>query len=230
MSYRCCAASIEGAVQLIAANYLRHGFYWYVTGCIPQGKNPQQIDTKLLNKYEIDVSAWERARRRKAGLANAHYLRCGEWFIIMVSEGHHKIKQPSANGGERESLRDCRRQPIRLFDYTISYRRANTDSEAANGRWHAHVRIEPKRYRQLKAYFGQLAVHRTKEHLEREFQSLPYARYAPIRRQILNLARMVNAQRSQQGFDLVAYSRLSLRRLPVKVYDQPTNIDVGDKP
>ena len=56
MAYRCEAQSPEAVVQLIAASYLRHGFYWYVTGSIPASKDPAVIDRKLIAKYGIDVS------------------------------------------------------------------------------------------------------------------------------------------------------------------------------
>jgi len=114
MTYRCEAQSPEAVVQLIAASYLRHGFYWYVTGSIPAGKDPAAIDRKLIAKYGIDVSEWERRHRKQRGVANAHYLRHQQWFILMVSDGHHALKQPAAKGGEGEHLRDCRRQPIRF--------------------------------------------------------------------------------------------------------------------
>jgi hypothetical protein len=94
MAYRCEAQSPEAVVQLIAASYLRHGFYWYVTGSIPAGKDPAVIDRKLIAKYGIDVSEWERRHRKQRGVANAHYLRYQQWFILLVSEGHHALKQP----------------------------------------------------------------------------------------------------------------------------------------
>ncbi len=220
MAYLYRAASMEGAIQLIAASYLRHGFYWFVTGRIPEGKAAESIDSKLIEKYQIDVSEWERRRRKKAGLANAHYLRCGNWFIIMASDGHHKIKLPASQGGEKESLKDARRHSIRLGDYSISYRRAGVQEAGRTAdRFCAHVRIEGKTYVQLKAFFESLAPHRTAEALASEFRKLPYARYAPIRRQILILARMVNKMRQPHGFEPVPYSKLGLRRKPVKVYE-----------
>jgi len=48
MAYPCEAQSPAAVVQLIAASYLRHGFYWYVTGSIPDGKDPAVIDRKLI--------------------------------------------------------------------------------------------------------------------------------------------------------------------------------------
>ena len=222
MAYRCEAQSPQAVVQLIAASYLRHGFYWYVTGSIPAGKDPAAIDRKLIAKYGIDVSEWERRSRKQRGIANAHYLRYQRWFILLVSEGHHALKQPSAKGGEGEHLRDCRRTPIRFHGYSISYRRAGvTPAGVASPKWHAHVRIDDDTYRVLKDRFLDLAMHRSAETLASEFARIPFARYAPIRRQLLNIHRAVNQRRKQQSFEPIPHSALKLRRTPVAVYVQP---------
>ena len=227
MKYRCEASSVEGVVQLIAASYLRHGYYWYVTGRIPRGKDPTAIDRKLINKYSLDISDWERSQRKKRGIANAHYLRFRDWFILLVTEGHHKLKQPATQGGEAESLNDCRRVPIKFEGYSISYRRSGVAAEVgASVKWHAHVRIDARIYASLKAHFEAIAVHRTAEHLAQEFAAIPYARYAPVRRQLLNLLRLVNDRRKQQGYELLPYAALKLRRTPVKVYVNSTPSDL----
>lgn len=109
MAYRCVATSPEALVQQLAVNYLRHGYFWYVCGRIRHGKDPCRIDQKLIEKYGLDISERERARRKRAGLANVQYLRYGNWFILLATEGHHQFKQPAARGGEREQIRDCRR-------------------------------------------------------------------------------------------------------------------------
>jgi len=109
MKHRHIAAGVEGIVQLIAASYLRHGYYWYVTGYVPPRKDPAIVDRKLVAKYQIDASEWERTRRRKAGIANAQYVRLDQWFILMVTEGHHPLKQTTDNGGEGSQLKDVRR-------------------------------------------------------------------------------------------------------------------------
>ena len=222
MTYRYEAQSPEAVVQLIAASYLRHGFYWYVTGSIPNGKDPGKIDRKLIAKYGIEVSEWERRSRKQRGIANAHYLRYQQWFILMVSEGHHALKQPSAKGGEAEHLRDCRRTPIRFHGYSISYRRAGvTPAGAPNPKWHAHVRINDDTYRALKDRFLDLAMHRSAETLASKFARIPFDRSAPIRRQLLNILRAVNERRKQQCFEPIPHSALKLRRTPVKVYVPP---------
>ena len=237
MKHRYIAASVEGVIQLIAASYLRHGYYWYVTGQIPLNKNPTSVDEKLIEKYQINVSDWERSRRKKAGIANAQYVRLDRWFILMVTEGHHPLKQTTDQGGEGNQLKDVRRYPIRIGGYSISYRRhgegkqlsSNSDEMTAKPyvRYRAHVRLDEKTYAYLKARFADIAVHRRAETLVSEFKSLPYARYAPIRRQLLNLARLVNDRRKPHGFDPIPYTRIGLRRRPVKVYQEST-IDRGD--
>ncbi len=226
MKYRYLPASIEGVVQLIAASYLRHGYYWYVTGTIPESKNRDSIDQKLIAKYEIDITEWARSQRRKRGLANAQYLRFNDWFILLMTEGHHKLKQPSKLGGEGESIKDCRRVPIKLEGYSISYRRSGiTETGATTPKWHAHVRIDNETYKQLKSHFEFLAVHRSPENLEYEFSKVSFARYAPVRRQLLNILRAVNDRRKQHNFELLPYSVLNLRRSPVKVYADSNSAD-----
>ena len=56
MQYRAEATSVEGFVQQIACCYLRHGYWFFVTGRVPAGKDPHAVDEKLIKKYGIDVS------------------------------------------------------------------------------------------------------------------------------------------------------------------------------
>ena len=46
MQYRCVASSPEGLVQQVAVSYLRHGYWFYVTGRIKSGKDPAVLDQK----------------------------------------------------------------------------------------------------------------------------------------------------------------------------------------
>ncbi len=61
MEYQYEVTSIEGLVQLLACNLLPHGYWFYVTGQIPEGKDPRQIDTKLVEKYRSPVRDWRPA-------------------------------------------------------------------------------------------------------------------------------------------------------------------------
>ena len=214
MQYRCVASSPEGLVQQVAVSYLRHGYWFYVTGRIKRGKDPTAIDRKLIDKYQIAVSERERAARKRRGLANMQYIRYGNWFLLLATEGHHQFKQE-----ERKQLRDCRRVPIKFEGYSISYRRSGvTPKGQGNPKWHARVAIDPWTYRQLKTFFLDRACHRSPENLSSDFARVPYARYAPVRRQLLTILRAVNAARARMGYDPLPHSVLKLRRQIVRPF------------
>src|ERR1700689_5209260 len=97
--YRAEATSVEGFVQQLACCYLRHGYWWYVCGWIPEGKDPVAVDLKLIEKYDIAVSESTRARRKKLGRANMQYIRCGRFFVLLATNGSHPFK-----GEEQSSI------------------------------------------------------------------------------------------------------------------------------
>ena len=103
-----------------------------------------------------------------------------------------------------------------------------TPTGGASVKWHAHVRIADDTYRQLRDHLLDLATHRSADNLAREFAQIPFARYAPIRRQLLNILRAVNERRKQQNFELLTHSVLNLRRTPVPVYVRPEATESQD--
>ena len=209
MPYRCVASSPEGLVQQVAVSYLRHGYWWYVNGRVPQDKDPRVVDRKLIEKYGIDLTDRQRAHRKRQGLANMQYIRYGNWFLLLVTEGHHPFKQR-----ERNRIRDCRRNPIKFEGYSISYRRSGiTPKGGCDAKWHSCVRIDLPTYRQLKTYLLDRACHRSVENLVGDFSRVPYARFAPVRRQLLTIWRAVNRARSQMGYEAVPVNRIRLRRV-----------------
>jgi hypothetical protein len=214
MQYRCVASSPEGLVQQVAVSYLRHGYWFYVTGRIKPGKDPLALDRKLIDKYQIAISERQRSDRRRRGLANMQYIRYRDWFVLLATEGHHRFKQE-----ERNQIQDCRRVPIKFEGYSLSYRRSGlTPKGGASPKWHACVRIDKPTYMQLKNLFLSRACHRSVESLATDFARVPYARYAPVRRQLLTILRATNEARARQGYELVPHSALRLRRQIVKPF------------
>ncbi|MCA9042412.1 MAG: hypothetical protein KDA65_18810 [Planctomycetaceae bacterium] len=215
MKYRCVATTPEGFVQQVAVSYIRHGYWWYVSGRIPPGKDAEQIDQKLIEKYDINISERKRIARKKQGLANMQYIRYQDFFLLLVSQGHHPIKQR-----EKKQIRDCRRRPIKFRGYSISYRRSGvTPKGGGDPKWHSSVRIEPKTYREIKTYLLDRAKHRNVESLQGDFnQQLAFARYAPVRRQIKTIHRAVNKVRVEAGFEELAGNVVSYRYQVVKPF------------
>jgi hypothetical protein len=201
--YRCEAKSVQGFIHQLAVSYLGNGYWFYVTGVIPSGKDARRVDQKLLGRYEIDISKWTRARRKQAGLANLQYIRFESFFVLLATTGRHRFFEEEAF-----SLRDARKTPIRFRGYSVSFRGG-----------HPHVRIEQTEYKKLKAYFVDLATHRSPESLEREFSFIQFEPYAPVRRQLLNILRAVNRERKIAGYGLVPVRCLRLRRGIYRPFD-----------
>jgi hypothetical protein len=207
MSYRYEARSVEGFVQILAANYISRGYRFYITGQIPEGKDPLEVDRKLVSKYGLNLSPWARSRRKRAGGASVQYLRHARFFVLLATSGEHPFFR------EEHGIRDFREQPLRYGGYSLSHR-----FSPVTKRSHAHVRIDRERYLEIRAYLAEIAMHRSVENLTQDFHRLPFAPFAPVRRQFLNLLRLVNKLRRIAGYERVPTSALRLRRKPVKVY------------
>jgi hypothetical protein len=196
---------LEGFVQQLAVSYVGNGYLFYVTGRVPEGKDVHAVDEKLIARYEIDVSKWSRARKKRAGQANMQYLRYGRFFVLLATHGEHRFFTDEA-----KSIRDARRVPIRCGGYSVSFRGG-----------HPHVRIEQGAYKDVKAHFLELATHRTGESIVGELNSLRYERYAPVRRQLFNILRAVNRARKTAGFSRIGLEVLRLRRRVVQPFGCP---------
>jgi hypothetical protein len=207
-------------VQLLASNYLPHGYWFYVPGWVPEKKDACKVDAKIVDRYGIDISRSARSRRKRLGHANIHYLRHGRFFLILATYGRHRFYEVEA------CVNDVRHNPIHFAGYSISVRRGgfrkkldpNADPES-DTRWRSHVAIARTYYNELKAYFLDLAVHRSAENLAEEFARVPYEPYAPVRRQLLNILRAVNRERKRAGFDQLPYSVLRYKRIIVSPFE-----------
>lgn len=210
MGYRYEATSIPGFIQQLAVGYVGRGYFFYVLGRVPEGKDPRRVDQKLIEKYGIAISKSARARRKALGYANLQYLRYQDTFLLLATQGKHEFFLEEAG-----QVRDAREMPIKLFGYAVSYRAG-----------HPHVRIEQRQYLELKSYFSELSVHRKRETLERGLRSLYFEPYAPVRSQLHVVLREMNRRRKAAGFDPLPSSCLRTRRRIVKPFGVPE--DGGD--
>ena len=210
MEYRCEATTVAGFIQQIAVAYVGHGYIFYVTGEIPEKKDPRAVDERIIEKYGIAVGKTARARRKAAGLANLQYIRFRRRFVLLATPGKHAFFE-----AERNHLRDAREVPIKVCGYAISYREG-----------HPHVRIEQKHYLGLKSYFSDIAVHRSKESLEAELRRLHFEPYAPVRGQLFGILREVNKRRKAAQYEPVSSSCVRVRRRIVAPFEVAPTLDV----
>jgi hypothetical protein len=105
MAYRCVATSVAGFVQQLAVAYIANSYWFYVKGWIPERKDPARTDAKIITQYDLDVSKWTRARRRKAGAASVQYLRCGRFYVIVATHGEHPFYAAEGRQTSFEAIR-----------------------------------------------------------------------------------------------------------------------------
>jgi len=226
------ATSKEGFIQQIVSGWVRNGYYFYVHGEVREGKNPKHLDEKFLFQYPIAMSAGKRYSRKRRGLINVAYLRHERNWIMLATQGRH--------GGEREysdwrrseggNVRNCRRgQPIQFYGYSISYVPGgyilNRDKSNADGpaerdyKLRVRVQISRDAMAELKAKLVANARRRQPEWFAKEFWNVPFEPYAPIRQQLLEILRQVNATRSAAGMRKLSPEIIRYRREPVKVFE-----------
>ena len=198
------ATSIEGFVQQLAVSYIRNGYFFYVTGRIPDRKNPRSVDRKFAERYGLTASKWARARRKRAGLANLQYIRFERFFVLLATKGDHPLFE-----GEGDLIRDVRRVPIKFAGYSIGFR---------NGT--CHVGIEREQYKLVKNYLRDLAVRRSAANLERVFATLPFEPYGGVLKQLHAIRREVNRARKTAGFEPVRWESLRRFRKLVKPFER----------
>ncbi|MBK8270711.1 MAG: hypothetical protein IPK83_21355 [Planctomycetes bacterium] len=201
MEYRCVTTSVEGFVQQLAVAYITHGYWFYVAGEIPEGKDPAAVDVKLIERYGIAISKWARCRRKKQGLANMQYLRHDRFFVLLATKGRHEFFER-----ECDVFRDVRRAPIKFAGYSIGCRKGR------GGRWHASVRIERDYFTDMKAWLIEWGLRRGSRSVEEEFAGLRHQPYAPIRRQLMEVWRAVNRVRHTAALEQVPIEAVPWKR------------------
>lgn len=223
MEYKYEATSMTGFLQRVATHLLTHGYYFFVQGTVADGKDPAVLDAKLIAKYDIAKSEGARRWRKQQGLGNVQYVRYERSWILMATHGDHSIRE-----GEGSNLKDARRAPLRIGDYSIYVKRGNylkknsADGAAIpDGRWRVRVLIAREPYRELCAHFLSIVNHRSAETLGQELYSLPYIPYAPVRKQLLKLLRLINAERQAAGYAKIPASVLQFKREIVRTFEPP---------
>lgn len=198
--YRYECTSPRGFIQQLAVAYVSNGYYFYVVGLVPEGKRPELVDTKLIQRYGIDQSKWSRARRKRRGQASVQYLRLGRRFVLLATHGEHTFFEQ-----EGDRVRDVRRVPLKLFGYAVG---------CSGGR--VQVRIERELFHSIRAHLLELAPHRSCRALSDELRRLDFEPYGPVRRQLVQLVRSINRVRRAAGYDRVPLDVLPVRRRIVR--------------
>ncbi len=207
--YRSEATSVAGFIQQLGVQYVARGYLFYVVGQVPEGKDPLTVDDKLMGRYEVNLSRWARARRKRHGLANVHYLRFDRFFVLIASKGRHRFFS-----WEGKEVRDIRRDALQFAGHSIGYK------QGFDGRFRVSIRIAPKKYLEVRDYLLDRAARASREELECEFRGLPFQPYAPVQLQLVSLLRKVNERRAMAGLPRLSQSCLRLVRRQVRPFGE----------
>jgi len=214
MSYRCVAAS-PAAFLAQLVRYVSSGHWFYVTGVIPENKDAEAVDRKLLALYDIDRPRWKRQRRYLRDQAGIHYLRHGRYWVLVLTKGDHR----DFYRDHGDQVRDVRRVALRFEGYSVRY----TYSELEK-RERVFVRLDKPTYRLLRSRMLQMATRRRcadpaelADALRGQMQ--PWLPYAPVRDQFYSILRAVNRLRKRAGYPPVPDCRPEKLRTPTVFSD-----------
>jgi len=204
--YRHEAKSIDGFLSQLV-RYIANGrHYFYIRVRVPEGKDPRAVAEKLLDRYDIRKSRWQRKRRHLKQTASIHLLQYHEVIVIMLSKGEHK----AFYADHQRQVSDIRRTALKAFGYSIRY----TFSELEK-RQKVFIRMDAETCRKVKAHMLTIGVwnsYRDKTALEREFRRLPYQPYGPVYAQLSSVARCVNRERRRRGFEAIDLACIKNKR------------------
>ena len=234
------ATNRDGLIALLV-NLIAKGYRYYFIGKVKPGKDPRAIDQRMIDNYSANLPKWTRERRKRAGKANFRYIRYGETFFLLATEGEAQTLWRE----DRSRIRDLRVTALRFSGYSISFRQGG-NAKLSSGekeartlqweafkagkaaippcptkrdmKWHVRVQIDDDAYAGLKAFFLNIAVHREGGRIADEFLSLNFQPYAPVRDQLRCILRAVNRERAVAGFDRIPLSVLPFTRRIVPAF------------
>lgn len=204
--------SVEGFVQYVAGSLIPRGYWYWQTGRIPPGKDPLRVDGKLIERYGCNASKWRRAQQKAHGIASTRYLRFDDTWWILATKGRGSFF-------EVENPRDCRRTPIRFAGYAVSFKPGGWLAPGVpDPKMRAHVRIDDRQFKELKAFFVEMSVRWSVERVEREFRDLPFEPFGPVVEQVVEIWRAVNRKRLWSCLPITSKACIRTWRKPVKPF------------
>lgn len=234
--YRYIATSRAGFIRQLVL-YVRHGYVYYVKGTVREGLEPERVDAKMLDLYGIRKTVAQRHWRKKQGIANLQYLRFGRTWVLLLTPGE---RPEEFNKRETNNVRDLENpsQPLIVEGYSIrrvqgEFIRNRDKPEGVEGavrdtKKRVRVQISKAELKNLRARFLSHARNRSLDWYRMQFYHVGWEPYAPIRRQLLDLRRMVNEARSPHGLEKIGTDCIRYRINPVKVFE-PVQIAAGEE-
>ena len=161
-------------------HYMRYGYVHYYVREIPGHKDLSTVDRKLLLTYDVTSNRMLRAKRKKEGVRNVIYIRFGQTFILLATEG----KQPAFDRLKFLSFPDS---PLYFSRYSIGIKQKKS-----------YIQIEPLRYKRLKKVAETIALHQH-ERVEKFLLKISPFSFKGVNEQRWKLYKLINLKRKKAG-------------------------------
>lgn len=117
LKHRYLTENWQGIIQQLVY-YISMGYSEYHALVLPEKKRDRwlEIDAKLANKYQTDLSKFQRSRRKEKGLANHVYLRWEQYAFLLRSPG----TVPDVPDPDR--FHNVRKRPLGITIGTIAFK------------------------------------------------------------------------------------------------------------
>jgi hypothetical protein len=181
------ATSIDGLVQYLATNLFCKGYRYFSLFEIPPGKDPLEIDSRLIGRYRCNLSSQTRAAWNKLGFSVVRYVRLERIAILVARRKTGLFREM-----EGSNIRDIWRTPLQVGEYSIRYVRQRVS-----------VNMSFAKYKELRAFCDEWACRRDDEFWARFFWNFPVRNYKPVVRIAHRLLKRVNTRRRQAGLILI---------------------------
>lgn len=147
------------------------GYYNYCVGYIPSDKGHKMfdIDKKIMDKYNINISKDQRYRRKKKKLANFYYLRWQHWFFILRSDGAVDFNVDDKFYDIRVKQKEVNRLKVVVsgcLEFNLGLQKKG------NGKSSVTVSLSNHTYKEFKAEIEDLIQHKQINKLEDFFERL----------------------------------------------------------
>lgn len=148
------------------------GYYHYHVGYIKAGKEDKalKIDAKIIGKYNINLSKYQRARRKQKKLANFYYLRWQNVFIILYTDGNLDVELDDSFYDIRVKQTEANRLKIKVSE-AVEF---NLALQCKNGSEKRSVTVtfSNSTYKNFKAEIEELIQQKQIKKLENFFANL----------------------------------------------------------
>lgn len=147
------------------------GYYHYHVGYIKAGKEDKalKIDAKIIGKYNINLSKYQRARRKQKKLANFYYLRWQNVFIILYTDGKLDVELDDSFYDVRLKQTEANRLKVKIseaIEFNICLQHKDSSKRSVT------VALSNLTYKNLRAEIEELIQQKQIKKLEEFFANL----------------------------------------------------------